>query len=343
MPPCAALFVQTKAMKILVVITSVALVLSACGGGGDDSPPNSSPVVETGAPPNVTPVITPAELPPEPAPDRVVEEPARDESNVVAWVSGQDAYIQRQDKAGQPVGEAIKLPIPQDPAIEFDFPHPPTPPAVVVQANREVAVMYVRVRPANQLDPSLPDDGQQHAGVYLQRFDADGAQVQGEREVISTLRFVPGARLHYESLRTLGLSDGSFVLSWGLAYRGGLGATQVDYFMQRFDDAGFPSSEIIVPVKNYWFANRHLNSTFEWDADDRGGFSISGTAYPKEFDGDSELGGFGPPVERHVYTYYPGATPPDAATLEKRKACVEAARGLEGAQRKASIDSCMAR
>jgi hypothetical protein len=212
---------------------------------------------------------------------------------------------------------------------------------VLVQANGEVVVVYHRVRAATALNPAHPEPYQQHVGVYLQRFAASGARIQGELEIASMLRFVPGARLELAEIRTLALSDGSFAVSWGVAYRGGLGANQVDYFMRRFDGSGKPVSDILVPVKNYWCANRHLNSTFEWVADEVGGFWIAGTIYPRQFDGEDTCGGYGPPVERQVNTYYPGAVVPDASRQERRKACLANARGFKGQDRKKLMDGCL--
>ena len=319
-------------MKNTLWIIGVASALFACGGGADEGQLSARSAEVLLASDKRATGALPADLPGDSDARSIGQ--LQNGGHVVAWVSELDAYIQRYNKTGKTAGKTTML------AVPHDLPDYMSPPTVVVQANGEVAVAYQRVRTPAAIDPVMAL--QQQIGVYLQRFAANGAPLQGESEIVSMLRYVPGARQELQELRSLALSDGGFVVSWGVGYRGGLGATQTDYFMQRFDSSGATASDIIAPVKNYWCANRYANSTFEWEADDRGGFSVSGTIHPKQFDGEDACSGYGPPVERQVVTYYPGAEVPSASKRAKREACMEGAHGLRGQERKLFIDSCLA-
>jgi hypothetical protein len=302
-------------MRHNLLMIHAALAVLGCGGGEESASPSAaaaqleaSVMVASDVASTLAPV----------RPNARSQESSGNGGVVAAWVSGADAYVQRHTRKELADGLAARLPVPHEPVGAEDVPHIPVPPAVLVQATGDVAVVYARVRPATLAEPSHPDPSQQHMGVYLQRYSASGALLQAESEVTSMLRFAPGARLQLAGLRMLALSDGGFVVSWGVGYGGGVGATQLDLFMRRFDRAGAAVGGTTVPVQNHWCANRHLNSTFEWEADEAGGFSVTGTLYPKEFDGEDPCGGYGPPVQKNVRTVYPPASEADPGTQPMR-------------------------
>jgi hypothetical protein len=269
----------------------LAAFLGACGGGGSEETTTSgAPLAAALEEKKAVPAL-PTVLPGDPATRSVGALP--NGRVTVAWVSGFEVYSQRYDKTGHAVGSAVRLPIPP-----HEVPAYQTPPAVVVQANGDVAVLYQRVGPPVGNNPPYS----LHIGVYLQRFGADGTQLQGETELVSMHQYDQGAvgkgRQDLVDLRLLPVSDGSFVASWGVRYGGCLGCGSVDLFMQRFDRGGEPSTGVFVPVRNVlWIAI--YNSSFEWTADDKGGFTVTGTYYDRFVNGTAQ------PLPVQESTHYP--------------------------------------
>lgn len=221
----------------IIIAGFVALGLASCGGGGS-SDPTPSPVAfraleakvrapdPTLRPSPVAIVNTTTEG------DQVLRSlgATSDGGYTVAWISDSTLYMQHYDRAG--VKKDGETPIAftiADSTTESTV-QATTTSSMAVLTDGSVVVAYLFSRPA-----APPYSDAFVSGVYIQRFDASGAQVLPESEVarsaLPTCGFRCISNVGQQQVRAL--ADGSFVVGWVTSGYLGTGVT-----LQRYDAQG---------------------------------------------------------------------------------------------------------
>jgi hypothetical protein len=247
-----------------IILACVVLALSACGGGAGDGSLSAPPdqVMARRIPHDRT--LVPGEVSlvnATTAGQQVLRSigASADGGYTVAWVSNDNPlYLQRYDSAGQKLGGETLVPLvaPANQQIVIT--------AVSVLTDGGVVVAY-----RNQTS-SLEPDGLVHtrSGIFIQRFDAGGVQVQAETEVASRFEVV-----HYRSpllgnMQTAALQDGGFVVAWTLSTFSAQFGSISTLYLQRYDSQGQPVGATVTvgsfPALGY-----------ELTADAHGGFTLT--------------------------------------------------------------------
>jgi hypothetical protein len=190
----------------------------------------------------------------------------------VAWISDDATlFTQRFDASGLAQGGETGVPL----AVEGD-------PALVAAAiagsstavlsDGSVVVAYTinRVVPDTPVaSPTLTKEG-----VFFQRFDANGVQLQGETEVRSTTLVASNRTPTFRDPKVVALSDGGFVVGGdlsALAEFGGILTSGNELFHQRYDSGSQPVGGI---VPEGTFAES-AGPGFNLVADANGGYTLS--------------------------------------------------------------------
>lgn len=212
-----------------IILACVVLALSACGGGGSDEslssalarkPPRDRTLVSEA----VSLVNTTT------AGQQVLRSigATSDGGYTVAWVSNDSPlFLQRYDSAGQKLGGETLVSL--------------SPNQLVITAVSVLAdggVVVANFAQASSLEP----DGLVHtrSGIFFQRFDADGVQVQAETEVASRSEVLHSRSPLLGNIRTAALQDGGFVVAWTLSDFSAQFGSVSTLFLQSYDSQGQP-------------------------------------------------------------------------------------------------------
>lgn len=223
--------------RLLVAMAIAAL--AACGGGGGST--GSSPSSSTNAEQSLSqkPLKTPGLV----AQDRSVvnttmlgDQKVRavgalaDGGYTVAWLSEDDSgsgrglFMQRYDAAGAKVGAQTPVP------LDFES----SSLALAVRSDGGLAVAYGSTRSPSPSEPWIVS-----SGIYARRFDASGAPVGGEIEVVSVVQDQIGARTLYyvADPAILSWEDGKFLVGWAYVREDYTGKVP-EFQTQRYDSQG---------------------------------------------------------------------------------------------------------
>jgi len=244
-------------MKNIILGACIVLALSACGGGAGDESLSAAlarkaPRDRTLVPEDVSLVNTTT------AGQQVLRSigATPDGGYTVAWVSNDNPlFLQRYDSAGQKLGGETLVSLVGPPGLVIT--------AVSVLADGGVVVAYFAQT------SSLEPDGLVHtrSGIFIQRFDAGGTQVQAETEVVSRSEVLHSRSPLLGNIRTAALQDGGFVVAWTLSTFSAQFGSIATLSLQRYDSQGQPVGGIVTvgsfPALGYGLtANAHGGFTF---------------------------------------------------------------------------------
>lgn len=209
-------------MKKLIVATCMALGLVACGGGGSsgDATVRSAQALKAKAavadPTLAAQAVSVANT--TTAGDQVFRSigALNDGGYTVAWISDSTTlFIQRYDSAGSKVGGETAI------AISVAGSSGPCPstcdPAAAIGQSSIAVLGDGSVVVAYEIDRVVGQVGaytQVKQGIYIQRFDASGAQILAETEVFSTLALMNPRPTFLSDPTVRALADGGFVVAW---------------------------------------------------------------------------------------------------------------------------------
>jgi hypothetical protein len=253
----------------------VALVLVSCGGGGGgmdstlSASPTSAALQAKRASPGSTLVAEPVSM--------VNTLPTKgslrdigattDGGYVVAWFSGSSTiYIQAYDSTGAKVGAQTPLQLEIVAPSLDDSRRAIETASVAVLTDGTVVVVYRVSREV--LSSGFVDT---ITGVYFQRFDANGALLMGEAEVVSQLEPPQNPRRAFISGYVVrALSDGGFVVGWTNTGPYVTGRpSNVSLYLRWFDSQGQPEGSAVGVAG---FPELRLTSI---EADSHGGVTLS--------------------------------------------------------------------
>lgn len=155
----------------------------------------------------------------------------------VAWLSDTTLFMQRYDDAGNRRGgeTAIGLVIdPRDAAAQI-----PATSSIGVLRDGSVVVAYSASRSSTG-SPLVTE-----TGVYMQRFDAAGAQVLAETRIVSMPEGDPRRPTRFGGTRVLPAPDGGYVVAWNSLSSSATLGLRLALFSQRFDASNQPVGGII--------------------------------------------------------------------------------------------------
>jgi hypothetical protein len=240
-----------------IILACIVLALSACGGGAGDESLSSAlarkpPRDRTLVPEAVSLVNTTT------AGQQVLRSigATSDGGYTVAWVSNDSPlFLQRYDSAGQKLGGETLVSLNPNLLVIT---------AVSVLADGGVVVAYFAQR------SSLEPDGLVHtrSGIFIQRFDANGVQVQAETEVASKPGVLDLTAPVLGNQKTAALQDGGFVVAWTLFQFGSTATTTATLSLQRYDSQGQPVGGTVT-------VGSFLALGYELTADAHGGFTLT--------------------------------------------------------------------
>ncbi len=241
-----------------IILACIVFVLSACGGGaGDESLSTAlarkAPRARTLVPEQVSLVNTTT------AGQQVLRSirATPDGGYTVAWVSNDNPLnLQRYDSDGQKLGGETLVSLSPNQLVIT---------AVSVLPDGGVVVAYFAQT------SSLEPDGLVHtrSGIFFQRFDANGVQVQAETEVVSRFEVLdPTAPLLLGNQKTAALQDGGFVVAWTLFQFGSTATTTATLSFQRYDSRGQPVGGTVT-------VGSFLALGYELTADAHSGFTFT--------------------------------------------------------------------
>jgi hypothetical protein len=184
---------------------------------------------------------------------------------VVAWISGGPTlYIQAYDSAGAKTGAQTQV------ALEVPAPFPDAARRAIQQSSvavlndGSVVVAYLVTRNIELADGTT----RPKAGVYFQRFDANGAQLVAETEVVSQEEPPDPRGSFLTPPTTLALSGGVFVVGWAVAHFseqfGSISTLSLRWFDSQGQAVGSPVEVGDFPQLRYSLV-----------ADTHGGFTLS--------------------------------------------------------------------
>jgi len=244
-----------------IILACIVLALSACGGGAGDGSLSATPDQALARKPPRDRTLVPEEVSlvnATTAGQQVLRSigATTDGDHTVAWVSDDNPlYLQRYDSAGQKLGGETRVALSPNLLVIT---------AVSVLPEGGVVVAYFAQT------SSLEPDGLLHtrSGIFVQRFDADGVQVQAETEVTSRSEVLHSRSPLLGNIRTAALQDGGFVVAWTLStFSAQFGSTATLSF-QRYDSQGQPVGSTVTvgsfPALGY-----------EVTADAHGGFTFT--------------------------------------------------------------------
>ena len=290
-----------------VFAACIALSLTACGGGGSsaDANPAAADVLKS------NPVPTNSTLVAQPL-TRVNTTTAgnqafrsigalADGGYTVAWISDNSAlFIQRYDSAGNKVGGEVSVPLviqsAQSPGAGDSLADPAAAlrdSSIAVLGDGSVVVAYEIDRFVEQVGAFF----QFKEGIYIQQFDANGAQLLGETEVFSQVESRDSRSIFLSDPKIVPLADGGFTVAWVNL----IPALTVDstntLFKQRFDGAAQPVGGVVTVGRFLQLDAAGLRLT----ADASGGYTLTVTFQ----------GGFTEPFDRTAAIHFDAA---DTAT-----------------------------
>jgi hypothetical protein len=156
---------------------------------------------------------------------------------IVAWTSSAEPalFIQAYDSTGAKAGAETQIP------LNIVAPTPEAATAailrssVAVLSDGSVVVVYLVTR-----NIDLPGGGvQTTTGLYFQRFDANGNQLMGETPITSQPFQGPkGPFIQFPQIAPL--SDGGFVVGWGIAHFSAQFGSISTLYLRWFDSQGQP-------------------------------------------------------------------------------------------------------
>lgn len=264
-------------MKNIIFAAFVCLGLVACGGGGTPDPASSELL-------SARPTTSPsAARQKDSAATLVAQEISRvntttagqqslrsigalpDGGYIVAWISNNDAlYMQRYDSAGRKAGGETLIPLATQPGDNIPF--IVTNSSMAVLADGSVVVAYTAHRNTDQPNGTVLT----HTGIYIQRFDATGAQVLAETELASITQVVHRRSPNLGDPRVLALADGGFVAGWTFFDPNSVAGVRNTFFNQRFDSQNRPLTAPVVIGQP-----GAISSSYSFSADLRGGYVLS--------------------------------------------------------------------
>ena len=263
----------TSAYVVTRLILAMAVAaLSACGGGsgGEAISPSSSSTSSTEEARSQKPLKAPGLI----AQDASVvntttagDQKVRaigalaDGGHTVAWFSeddpaaGPSLYLQRYDSAGAKVGAQTLIPFSAEPSSV----------AIAVRSDGGIAVAYRSTRSPSPAEPWIVS-----SGIYARRFDASGAALGGETEVVAVVQNQTGARTLYyvADPAILSWEDGNFLVGWSYIREDYTGKVP-EFQTQRYDSQGQAvGSRLSV-------GSGDTNTSFELTAAPGGGYLVS--------------------------------------------------------------------
>lgn len=264
-------------MKNIILAAFVCLGLVACGGGGTPDPASSELL---SAKPTTTPSTARQK---DAAATLVAQEISRvntttagqqslrsigalpDGGYIVAWISNNDAlYVQRYDSSGRKAGAETLIPLATQ--TGEDLPFILTNSSMAVLADGGVVVAYTAH--TNTIQPN--GTVLTHTGIYIQRFDASGAQILAETELASLSQVVHRRSPGLGGARALALADGGFVVGWTYFDWNSVAGVRNTFYNQRFDSQNQPvTGPVVIGQPGAIF------STYSFSADPRGGYILS--------------------------------------------------------------------
>ena len=156
----------------------------------------------------------------------------------VVWRTGQNLAMRHYDSAGHAAGPETALQ--SVPGTPGSWSPGIAPGAVAVLEDGSVVLAYASMR-SSGADNAPPIST---AGLYLQRFGPDGAQIVPETEITSFIQGDPRRQTFYDTVQVLALPGGGYVLGWGTfttsATVGWLTSFSTLYFDSHDQRAGAP-------------------------------------------------------------------------------------------------------
>jgi hypothetical protein len=267
-------------MKKLIFAAVMVLGLVACGGGGGSGPATSSAPLAVDA-------LAAKPLPP-PDPTLVGQGISlvntttagnqlfrsigalTDGGYTVAWVSeNATLFIQRYDAAGNKVGGEIAVPLfvagTCGPTCDASTTAAAiTEGGLAVLSDGSVVVAYSATR-------AVPSSLSSKRAVYIQRFDATGAQVLPETEVVSSVEVLHSRSDSYLQVKVEALADGGFVVGWANVSPSSVGIFGHAIFTRRYDSAAQPVGDPVLVKSFTAFPGGEL---YRLAADAQGGYTV---------------------------------------------------------------------
>jgi hypothetical protein len=185
---------------------------------------------------------------------------------VVAWFSGSSTiYIQAYDSDGAKAGPQKPLQLEIQARTEDDSRRAIQASSVAVLNDGTVAVVYRVTRDIDLLNGTF----RTVAGVFLQRFDANGNLLMGETEVVSQEEPPNAPRAPFlNAPRVVALSSGGFVVSTAVSFFSPQFGSTSTLSLRWFDSQG---QAVGSPVE----VGNFPQLTYSIVADTRGGFTLS--------------------------------------------------------------------
>ncbi|MBA3773052.1 MAG: hypothetical protein H0X13_11345 [Ramlibacter sp.] len=184
-----------------------------------------------------------------------------DGGHTVAWLTeatpggAASMSLQRFDAAGAKLGAQVDI------ALDVD----PTSVALAVHGDGGVAAAYRATRSPSPAEPWIVS-----SGIYVRRFDAGGAPLGGETEVVSVVQNQAGARTLYyvADPAIVSWQDGSFVIGWASIREDYTGRVP-EFQTQRYDGQGQPVGARLS------VGSGDANTSFKLTAVPAGGYLVS--------------------------------------------------------------------
>jgi hypothetical protein len=268
---------KVRAMFKVISAALAAMVLVSCGGGGGgESSVASSAALEAEvlqarrAAPRAALIAEPVSVVnTTTAGNQVLRSigATSDGGYTVAWISGTSTfYIQAYDSAGAKGGAETLIPL----NVQAETPEAAAQAigaaSLAVLTDGSVVVAYSVSRNSDLPNGTVSTE----TGVYIQRFDASGAQIMGETEVASREEVLHSRSPVTNQLTVTALSDGGFIVGWAVATFSAQFGTISTLSLRRYDSQGQPVGS---PVEVGDFPAL----TYRIVADARGGFTLTTT------------------------------------------------------------------
>lgn len=160
----------------------------------------------------------------------------------VAWLSGDATlYAQHYDSRGEKDGPQTLIALVNPRTNAAADSQVISSSALAVLADGSIVVAYVDSRPT----PG-PEGEIYRSGIFLQRFDAQGARILPEIRVSSQQGSPPPSRANVLGyLQVIPLSDGGFVVGWTIWFYALMPGTRYSLWLQRFDAQAQPVGALV--------------------------------------------------------------------------------------------------
>jgi hypothetical protein len=273
-------------MKKLISVVCMALGLVACGGGGGSSVDATGLSADalkakvaipdpTLAAQAISVVNTTT------AGDQVLRSigALNDGGYTVAWISDNTTlFIQRYDSAGNKVGGEISVPLVIQSVQSPGAGDSQADPAAALRESSVAVLGDGSVVVAYQIDRFVEQIGaffQFKEGIYIQRFDANGAQLLGETEVFSQVMPRNSRPVFLTDPKIVPLTDGGFTVAWIIRPPALTLLSKSTLMKRRYDSQAQPVGDVVT-------VGRFLNLgyapfDFRLAADATGGYTVSPT------------------------------------------------------------------